>query len=167
MFDDKYFANSVWRLHINSAIILPFNILAIYLILSTKSIGNYKFYLLNIVIWSFLLDLYLTLIFSPVPIFPAAGICSESIFNFFHAGFHMIVFAYLSGGIAASVISAFVYRYFCISNQIKKLHSRTGLIFLIFGHLIAGLPLGICFYMALITNENVNELKNVSFLNFK
>ena len=80
-FEDGYFSNAVLRLHINAAVTIIFDIFVGYLVLykSPKSMGSYKYYLLNIIVSSLILDLHLALFFVPVPLFPAIGLCSEGI----------------------------------------------------------------------------------------
>ena len=80
-FDDAYFADAVLRLHINATVTIILDVFVAYLVLykSPKSMGTYRYYLLNIIISALLLDLHLAFIFVPVPLFPAIGMCSEGL----------------------------------------------------------------------------------------
>jgi hypothetical protein len=55
--------------------------LAIYFIVfkSPPSIGQYKWYLLNIAVMSYVYDFYMTCIWLPMPLFPSMVMCSRGL----------------------------------------------------------------------------------------
>lgn len=62
-----------------------FTFLSIYMIIfkSTTQMAQYKWYLLNICLWSAALDIYLSLVYLPVLLYPAVGLCNLGLFSSF------------------------------------------------------------------------------------
>ena len=91
-FTEAYLYDCSLRLHVNGAIGIPLDIFATYLVIyhSPPSMGSYKYYLLNIIFWSFVFDLDLALIFTPVPLYPALSICTAGVLRNLGAGIHYV-----------------------------------------------------------------------------
>jgi hypothetical protein len=89
MLSDDNFQHEIYVykliLHINGISSLLSSTLATFMILkkSTPQMAQYKFYLLNIVVWSALLDIYIGVFYVPFPTFPGTGVCTEGLFNVF------------------------------------------------------------------------------------
>ena len=66
------------KMHMNGVLSILSTALAIYLIIwkSPKSMGAYKWFLLNIVISIFWFEVYIIFILVPFPIFPNPGFCT-------------------------------------------------------------------------------------------
>ena len=132
VFDDEYFARAATRIHLNSLIVIPLNSLAAFLVLqcSPPTIGVYKYYLLSIVLWSVVLDLFTTIFFVPIPIFPAPALCSYGPFDkaTFPAAYQFAIFLALLIGSAISLVVAFLYRYLRVKNRSDILHSYSGIL---------------------------------------
>lgn len=73
-------------MHINGISSFLSTLLAIYVIIvhSAPQMAQYRWYLLNIVAWSSTLDIYLGILYSPVLLFPATGLCVEGLFATFN-----------------------------------------------------------------------------------
>lgn len=68
----------LWKMHINGGLSFFSNILAIYMILykTPKSMGSYKWFLLNISLTILWFEIFLIVLFIPFPIFPNPGFCA-------------------------------------------------------------------------------------------
>jgi hypothetical protein len=79
MFSKDDFEEEIWIykliMHFNGSASLISSGLAIFLIMykSTRQMAEYKFYLLNIVLWSTALDTYLGILYLPMLTLPASG----------------------------------------------------------------------------------------------
>lgn len=73
------------KMHIDCVISILSTSLAVYLIFykSPSSMKIYKWYLLNIVIFIFWFEIYITIFFIPFPIFPIPGFCAIGPFRYF------------------------------------------------------------------------------------
>ncbi|KAK0401133.1 hypothetical protein QR680_015605 [Steinernema hermaphroditum] len=100
----------------STVISVPFNILAMYLI-TTKSgsaLKLYKYFLLNILIWVFLYDLVMEVIFLPLPVMDIFGLYSTGLASSFgpQVGFASLVLVSLFlPGYLGALLLAFLYRY--------------------------------------------------------
>ncbi|KAK0401623.1 hypothetical protein QR680_015881 [Steinernema hermaphroditum] len=112
---DAHFEPYRWAVYINTALSIPLNILAVYLIWykSPKHLGKYKYVLLNISLWVFLADLVDEVIFLPLPLmevfaFSTSGLASALGPN---GGFACLVACICCVAESlASLLLAFIYR---------------------------------------------------------
>uniref|UniRef100_A0A915DQV0 G protein-coupled receptor n=1 Tax=Ditylenchus dipsaci TaxID=166011 RepID=A0A915DQV0_9BILA len=108
-------------------------------------LGSYKFFLLNIMLTSYVLDVYLSIILIPFPLLPLAGYCTLGLMRFagiFWGGIIgimlMIIFLGMCG---ASIIIACMYRLAAIYNwQRNMVTSKAVTIYVLF-HLLLTSPL--------------------------
>lgn len=64
------------KFHINTVLTVVASLFACYMIIyssGSKSLGPYKWYLLNIVVTSLLFDIYVTVVVCPFPLIPPLG----------------------------------------------------------------------------------------------
>uniref|UniRef100_A0AC35FT06 G protein-coupled receptor n=1 Tax=Panagrolaimus sp. PS1159 TaxID=55785 RepID=A0AC35FT06_9BILA len=116
--------------------------------------GTYKYYLLNISFWSFILDIYTDIFYTPILLSPTTALCSEGILKDFNdiAVLHLPIFAILLGCCGASCLIAMIFRFFSITSSVNKLHNKSGVTVLALLHLV-GLPAGIG-YIYIQTEKN-------------
>ena len=95
------------RLHVNTILTVITNGLAIFLILkhSTKAMGRYRFYILFTCITALIMDLHLTVVYSPFPLFPLPAFCGTGIMQgfgwFWGASIH-----YVSDTLRITIVSS-------------------------------------------------------------
>ena len=119
------------KLHINTAISIFINALAIYCIIfhSTKYMGGYKWYLLCIQLAAALFDFHLTIIFAPFPIFPIPGLCAGGVLSrrwgyFWGEIFQFVLMHFFLSFIGMSIVWGVLYRYRQISNKMNFMKSK-------------------------------------------
>jgi hypothetical protein len=69
--EDFVASYSTW-MHINGALSFLMFLLCLYLILfkTPSSMSEYKWYLVNLVVWALVFDIYTTILYMPLPLFP-------------------------------------------------------------------------------------------------
>uniref|UniRef100_A0A914EG89 Uncharacterized protein n=1 Tax=Acrobeloides nanus TaxID=290746 RepID=A0A914EG89_9BILA len=121
---------------------------------SPKEMKTYKWFLLNIVIWSYLMDVNLTLIYVPLSLFPAPVMCilgvADRIENLFYANYVVIfLLIELLGACGAAIVCALYYRYRSVMGQpIDIFHKKSVILGIALFHLVNGLPCLICLIYA-------------------
>ena len=169
IFDEDYFSKSSTRIHLNSFIVIPLNVFAGILVLkfSPRTMEIYKYYLLNILIWSTLLDLFTTIIFVPILILPAPALCSNGPLRGFPAIYQFMIFILLLIGGAISLVVAFLYRYLRVKNRCDIIHSKKGLIMITIAFIIlsaiANVVLLIAYYQTGSVNSCIEHVSNYFF----
>ncbi|KAE9548173.1 hypothetical protein FO519_008613, partial [Halicephalobus sp. NKZ332] len=133
-------------LHGNMGVSLVSTVMAFFFILkhSPKSLGSYKYYMCNISLWSFLFDIYMTILYVPKPLFPALAVCSGGLlkgFGWFYGGeIAYFVFLLFFGACSMSVVSAFGYRLLILKNKEFWIKSKTWISSLAFLHIFYWTP---------------------------
>ncbi|KAK0405153.1 hypothetical protein QR680_017828 [Steinernema hermaphroditum] len=128
---------------------INFNGLAVYLILkySPKHLSGYKFVLLNICMWSIIVDMHVAFVYLPMPHLEIVGAYSTGLAGNFSPliGFSMLMLmVYFLAGYLMSLGYGFVYRLLSVQNHpyLKTLNSRTGIAILVVFHVVP--PAAIC-----------------------
>ncbi|KAE9556274.1 hypothetical protein FO519_000457 [Halicephalobus sp. NKZ332] len=148
-------------MHCNSLLSLTSTLFAIFLIFkkSPREIGEYKYYLFNITCCSFLFDVYMTFVYSPVTLFPAMVMCAKGVLEPLGwmggvAGFYL--FLTFFGTCSMSVITAFIYRLFILKNQQQLMKSCKWFLFLVFIHLFYFSPTLIVYSFSIVDRAAID-----------
>lgn len=148
--DSIYFS----LLHANTLLCSIFSSLAIYFILfkSPPTIGNYKWYLLNIAVMSFVYDFYMTCFWLPMPLFPSMVMCSRGWLQgagwFIGGMLGYILFPILCGACAMTIVFAFAYRWAILTGREHKINSWWGILLMAFIQIFNELPTTIIYVIA-------------------
>uniref|UniRef100_A0A7E4VRG3 Serpentine Receptor, class H n=1 Tax=Panagrellus redivivus TaxID=6233 RepID=A0A7E4VRG3_PANRE len=149
-------------MHANSVIVLSIGLFTIYLTLfhSTKDMGYYKYYIFNFQLAATLFDLHISFVYAPVPILPAPGICSTSIFSvnapwYFEYGNYIIMHFTLSY-VGVSIFIGLLYRYFALQGNLHFFHSKKGVVIMALCNLIYPIPVTITLINGVASVEESN-----------
>ena len=147
---------------LNGLFSLTIGVFGIYITLlwTPKVLGTYKYFLFNIAFWSFLLDFYISILYSPFFLYPAAVNCPTRILkteNRLLAKIWFDVMLFIYGGVAAAVFSAFIYRYALLKGKLKTIMGWKFLSFLGFLHAINEVPVIIFHHLSTTNSTAVEE----------
>lgn len=79
-----------------------------------------------------------------------------------------IIFVWLIGGLAVSIMSAFLYRWACVTQSIRKLHSKCSITIMVAIHIFYSFPIyASALYGIYYDNEAVlADVKEVRYFRF-
>uniref|UniRef100_A0AC35F2F6 Uncharacterized protein n=1 Tax=Panagrolaimus sp. PS1159 TaxID=55785 RepID=A0AC35F2F6_9BILA len=120
--------------------------------------GIYKYLLVNISVWSYVLDFVLTLLWMPLPMMPAPSICITGILKnlgqYNGNGISFISFMFTFGGCNVSCFCAQLYRIYAATGKDTHIFSQRWFIaVMILCHCIASSP-GIIGYFFTVELDN-------------
>ena len=102
------FSNYHLRLHSSAVLALFANALAVFIVTkhSTKAMGLYKYYILLTLITAVIMDLHLSVIYQPYPLFSISAMCGTGLFqNFSNFWGHSVQYVSRLNHIKPSLIS--------------------------------------------------------------
>ncbi|KAI6174508.1 hypothetical protein M3Y97_00998600 [Aphelenchoides bicaudatus] len=106
--------------------------------------GNYKWYLLNIVFWSAALDIYLGVFYTPFLLFPATGVSAQGLLADIHhynfKQFEFLFFIWLIGGFGVSLTCGFVYRLAAVTQSTPMINTKKALSLIALIHIFYTIP---------------------------
>ncbi|KAI1725983.1 serpentine type 7TM GPCR chemoreceptor sri domain-containing protein [Ditylenchus destructor] len=107
--------------------------------------GNYRYFLLNMMQASFILDIYLTVFMQPYPLMPISGYCILGLLT--HAGrfwgaiMGVIIMIEFLGIVGASVLTAALYRLAAVYDWQKRMLTKRAIVFFVLAHIFLVSPL--------------------------
>ena len=132
-------------LYFNGFLAMTVGGFGIYVILSwsPKNFGAYKYFLLNIAVWGFMFDIYTVFLYFPWFLYPATLHCPIGLLrtkNPFWAQIWYDILVSIIAGTNIAVLSAFIYRYALLKNELEKILNWKFLTFLGFLHVFNQAP---------------------------
>ncbi|KAI6171783.1 Serpentine Receptor, class H [Aphelenchoides besseyi] len=122
-----------------------------------RSMHSFRWYLLNIVFWSSIFDIYMSVFYTPVVMLPTIGLCSNGRLNNLtspYTGFvACMAFIVLFGATGMSVFVAFLFRLSAITQKTHWLHRKSSFVLMIFIHVGYSLPT--CVFLWISANIDV------------
>ncbi|KAI1732482.1 serpentine type 7TM GPCR chemoreceptor srh domain-containing protein [Ditylenchus destructor] len=133
--------------YINATLAVLGNSLGFYLIWfrSPPIMGNYRYFLLNMMQASFILDMYLTVFMQPYPLMPISGYCILGLLT--HAGqfwgaiLGVVIMIEFLGICGASVLTAALYRLAAVYDWQKRMLTKRAIVFFVLAHIFLVSPL--------------------------
>ncbi|KAI6208591.1 Serpentine Receptor, class H [Aphelenchoides besseyi] len=122
-----------------------------------RSMHSFRWYLLNIVFWSSIFDIYMSVFYTPVVMLPTIGLCSNGRLNNLTSPYTGLVacmaFIVLFGATGMSVFVAFLFRLSAITQKTHWLHRKSSFVLMIFIHVGYSLPT--CVFLWISANIDV------------
>ncbi|KAI6221775.1 hypothetical protein M3Y95_00997600 [Aphelenchoides besseyi] len=118
---------------------------------------SFRWYLLNIVFWSCLFDVYMSVFYTPALMLPTIGLCANGLLNSLSSPYTGLVacttFIVLFGAAGMSVFAAFLFRLSAITQKTHWLHRKSSFALMIGIHLSYTFPA--CTFLWISANIDV------------
>ncbi|KAE9552414.1 hypothetical protein FO519_004355 [Halicephalobus sp. NKZ332] len=163
-FDQSYIDDNRTRMFICFSINTVAVIIGVFLVIkaSPKHMGIYKYFLLDIIFWSYVMDFVTTLLWMPLPAMPAPSICISGLMkdlgNYNGNSLCFVIFIIAFGGCGAACNFAIFFRLFAVRAQHLDFFAKKNMIILITViHCVNTIPVIGSFYYAMNAAEDTFE----------